>query len=344
MLGSLSLQDAQNTSPATWPLVRVQARLFIFILMRRFLTPHFAILDSDFLMPIRFSTPPLPTDWSTLSGSEGIVFSGDVRVSSRSRLRAKILVFRDLAALQRFWRLGLGRRKPPEDTVRAIVSDLSSIVTFHPPKGTPRRPPVWQIDPVYFCVAGFVLGHLSMDYITHESLHAAYAYARRVAGRQSWPDKEDPEEHVCYPAGRIAGAINQLFHRHRLYDRQSDSDWPVQPKRRKKSAKRIQKDKLGAAASKGCNQGEKSKLDRLRATLKQRRRADDIRYHGMTSLLDAGISTSTCLFIPIMEVFQFGLRSPLSHAAAEKLRADIQSISFPYPVDIQASDEIPSQT
>jgi hypothetical protein len=64
----------------------------------------------------------------------------------------------------------------------------------------------------------------------------------------------------------------------------------------------------------------------------------------MTLLLDAGISTSTCLFIPIMEVFQFGLRSPLSHAAAEKLRADIQSISFPCQVEIQASDEIPSQT
>jgi hypothetical protein len=342
MLGSLSLQDAQNTSPATWPLVRVWARLFIFILMRRFLPPHFSILDSDFLMQIRFSCPPLPTDWSTLSGSEGIVFSGDVTVSIHSRLKAKILVFRDLAALQRFWRLGLGHRKPPDDTVRAVVNDLSSIVTFHPPKGSARIPPIWQIDPVYFCVAGFVLGNLKMEYITHESVHAAYAYASRVAGRQSWPDKEDPEEHVCYPAGLIASAINQLFHRHRLYDRQSDSDWPVQPKRRKKSAKRIRKDKPGTAASKDRNQGENSELDRLRAALEQRRRGDDIRYHGMKLLLDAGISTSTCLFIPIMEVFQFGLQSPLSHAAAEKLRSEIKSISFPYQVEIQASDEIPS--
>ena len=143
---------------------------------------------------------------------------------------------------------------------------------------------------------------------------------------------------------RGAGLRNRFQHHHRLYDRRSDSDWPVQPKRRKKSAKRIRKDKPGAAASKDCNRGENLELNRLRATLEQRRRADDIRYHGMTLLLDAGISTSNCLFIPIMEVFQFGLRSPLSHAAAEKLRADIQSISFPYPVDIQASDEIPSQT
>ncbi len=292
-------------------------------------------------MQIRFATPALPTDWSTLSASEGIVFSGDVRVSSRSKLRAKILVFRDVAALQRFWRLGLGRRKAPEDTVRAIVSDLSSIVTFHPPKGTPRRPPVWQIDPVYFCVAGFVLGHLSMDYITHESVHAAYAYARRVAGRKSWPDKEDPEEHVCYPAGLIAGAINQLFHRYRLYDRQSESDWPVQPKRRRKSAKLIQKNKQGAVASKGSHVDGESKLDRLRALLEFRRNYDNMRYHGMTLLLNAGISTSNCSFIPIPGAFEFGSRSPLSHAAAEKLRADIQSLSFPYPVDIQASDEIP---
>ena len=294
-------------------------------------------------MQIRFSTPPLPADWSTLSGSEGIVFSGDVTVSDHSRLKAKILVFRDLAALQRFWRLGLGHRKPPDDTVRAVVTGLTSIITFHPPKGTPRRPPVWQIDPVYFCVAGFVLGNLKMEYITHESVHAAYAYARRVAGRKSWPDKENPEEHVCYPAGRIAGAINQLFHHHRLYDRQSASDWPVQLKRRRKSAKLIQKSNQGAADSKDCNQAENSELNRLRSTLELRRRFDDMRYHGMTLLLNAGISTSNCSFIPSSGAFQFGSRSPLSHAAAEKLYADIQSISFPYPVDIQASDDIPDQ-
>jgi len=174
-------------------------------------------------------------------------------------------------------------------------------------------------------------------------VHAAYAYSRRVAGRKSWPDKEDPEEHVCYPAGRIAGAINQLFHHHRLYDRQSASDWPVQPKRRRKSAKRIQKDKQGAATSEDCDQDENSELDRLRAILERRRRFDDIRYLGMTLLLNAGISTSNCSFIPNPDTFHFGSRSPLSHAAAEKLRADIQSLSFPYPVDIQASDDIPGQ-
>lgn len=221
MLGSLSLQDAQKTSSATWPLVRVRARLFFFffILIRRFLPPHFSILDSDFLKQIRFSCPPLPTDWYTLPGSEGIIFSGDVTVSIPSRLKAKILVFRDLAALQRFWQLGLGHRKPPDDTVRAVVNDLSSIVTFHPPKVRIRN----------------------------------------------WIASEPP--------------------------------WS---------------------------------------------RGDDIRYHGMKLLLDAGISTSTCLFIPIMEVFQFGLPSPLSHAAAEKLHSEIKSISFPYQVEIQASDEIPS--
>jgi hypothetical protein len=294
-------------------------------------------------MQIRFSARPLPSDWSTLSGSEGIVFSGDVRVSSRSRLRAKILVFRDLADLQRFWRLGLGHRKPPEDTVQAVVNGLTSIITFHSPKGSPKIPPVWQIDPVYFCVAGFVLGNLNMNCITHESVHAAYAYARRVAGRKSWPDKEDPEEHVCYPAGRIAAAINQLFHRHRLYDRQSASDWPVKPRRRRKSVKLIQKNKQESAASKGSHQGGESELDRLRAILELRRRADDIRYHGMTLLLNAGISTSKCSFIPTPGTFDFGSLSPLSHTTAEKLRADIQSISFPYPVNIKVNDDIPGQ-
>jgi hypothetical protein len=141
------------------------------------------------------------------------------RSPSLAGLKPRFWFFVIWPPLQRFWQLGLGHRKPPDDTVQAVVNDLSSIVTFHPPKVRIRN----------------------------------------------WIASEPP--------------------------------WS---------------------------------------------RGDDIRYHGMKLLLDTGISTSTCLFIPIMEVFQFGLPSPLSHAAAEKLHSEIKSISFPYQVEIQASDEIPS--
>ncbi len=290
----------------------------------------------------RFSSEPLPTDWSTLNGSEGILFSSDIAVSRKSTLKAKVLVFRDLVALQRFWRLGLDRRKP-DDCSCAVVNDISSIITFQVPKGLPKREPVWEVDPTYFCVMGFILGNLGMEYIVHESVHAAYAYARRVAGRKTWPDNEEPEEHVCYPAGRVAAAINRLFHRHRLYDRQSVSNWPVVKRKRRKPVRPEDHQKKSATASKGCKKECESEIKALRAKLEEKRRDDNIKYHGMTLLLDAGISISNCLFIPKIEVFNFGLLSPMSHEVGAKLRADIEAIKFPYSVSFNVCDEIPGQ-
>lgn len=290
----------------------------------------------------RFSSQPLPTDWSTLPGSEEILFSSDIAVSPKSTLKAKVLVFRSLASLNRFWRLCLGRPKLA-DNVYAVVSDITSTVTFQTPKGTPKRPPVWEVDPTYFCVVGFILGKLSMEFIAHESVHAAYAYARRVAGRKSWPDKENPEEHICYPAGRIAAAINHLFHSHGIYDRQSLSAWPVAARKRRKITMPQHQRKKSATASSSCKKESESEIEALRAKLEEKRRAENIKYHGMTLLLDAGISTSNCFFMPIIEVFDFGSISPMSHAVAAKLRADIEAIKFPYRVSVNACDGIPGQ-
>ena len=290
----------------------------------------------------RFSSEPLPTDWSTLLGSEEILFSSDIAVSRKSTLKAKVLVFRDLVALQRFWRLGLCRRKP-DDGSCAVVSDVSSIITFQVPRELSKREHVWEVDPTYFCVMGFILGNLSMEYIAHESVHAAYAYARRVAGRKTWPDNEDPEEHVCYPAGRMAAAINRLFHNHRLYDRQSVSDWPDAVRKRRRPARPVKRDEKSAFASRSCKNESESEIEVLRAKLEEKRQADEIKYHGMKLLLDAGISTSNCLFLPKIEVFHFGLMAPMSHTTAAKFLADIETLRFPYKVEINASDEIPGQ-
>jgi hypothetical protein len=290
----------------------------------------------------RFSSEPLPTDWSTLPGSEEILFSSDIAVSPNSTLKAKVLVFRDLVALQRFWRLGLGRPKLA-DNVYAVVNDMTSTVTLQTPRGKPKPPPIWEVDPTYFCVAGFIIGKLNMECITHESVHAAYAYARRVAGRKTWPDNENPEEQVCYPAGRIAAVINRIFHRHGLYDRQSVSAWPVAKRKRRKPVRPENHQKKSATASKACKKESESEIEALRAKLEKKRREENIKYHGMTLLLDAGISTSNCFFMPIIEVFDFGSISPMSHAVAAKLRADIEAIKFPYSVSFNACDEIPGQ-
>lgn len=35
------------------------------------------------------------------------------------------------------------------------------------------------VDPKYFCVIGLTTGSLSMEVITHESVHAGFAFAKR---------------------------------------------------------------------------------------------------------------------------------------------------------------------
>lgn len=73
------------------------------------------------------------------------------------------------------------------------------------------------VDPRYFCVIGLVRGHLSMEIISHEAVHAGCAYAKRGA-RAPWHDALGfDEEHIAYPAGRIAAAINRALWAAKLY-------------------------------------------------------------------------------------------------------------------------------
>lgn len=158
---------------------------------------------------IRRATTPLPKNWGGLPGAEGLVCSGDVTVTRGSSLRAKILVFKNSPAMRRFWRLGISRPPLTRD-ILAVTSDLSSIAEFTRPKVGARRPPELRVDPRYFCAVGFTLDNLSVGVITHESIHAAIAYLRRVDYKK-WPDSHDSEECICYPAGHIASGISKIL-------------------------------------------------------------------------------------------------------------------------------------
>jgi hypothetical protein len=158
---------------------------------------------------IRHDKPALPRDWSTLPGAEGLVFQGDVAVSKRSSLRAKVLLFRDHESMRRFWSKALGRPALSHDTL-AVSNPLTVKVHFCKVKGKPQRPPELRVDPRYFCALGFAQGALTPEFIIHESVHAGFAYSRRVGGKHDWVD-DCEEERVCYPAGRIADGIIRMF-------------------------------------------------------------------------------------------------------------------------------------
>jgi hypothetical protein len=161
----------------------------------------------------RLNPEVLPRDWSTLTGADGLVYQADVAVSKASTLRAKVLLFKDLPHLHGFWKTALDRPTPHPDTL-ALCNPLTTTVYFCKVKGRPQRPPEVRVDPRYFCVLGFAQGHLTPEYIVHESIHAGFAYSRRVRGGHRWLDDDvEGEERICYPAGRVADAIIRRFHK-----------------------------------------------------------------------------------------------------------------------------------
>lgn len=130
------------------------------------------------------------------------------------RIAARLVVFRNSLTLQQFWKRtfdsALGRR-----CVGAVNGLASWSEKIRPDGSTAHRKP--RFDPAYFCIIALARGHLTMCVISHESVHAGYAYAKR-AGRKPWADALDEfdEEYVAYPAGNIAAAIVTFLNREGL--------------------------------------------------------------------------------------------------------------------------------
>lgn len=142
----------------------------------------------------------------------------DVAPAPITRLRVKLLVFDTRANMRRFWnhvlknsRLGFG--------CCAAVNALACEKIIIDGNGLESKP-VMEVDPRYCCVVGLCVRDLCFEVICHESVHAGFAYAKRVQSRNMWAGKFDlDEEAICYPAGHIASAINRLLFKHNLYDR-----------------------------------------------------------------------------------------------------------------------------
>lgn len=148
-----------------------------------------------------------------LKGSPaGCLVRVDCKPSRYSRLRFRLVVFRRQRDLCRYWRrawpyaCSLGR------DCRGAVHELVE----HRERADGRRRTLR--DPRLFCVIGLIQSHLTMRIITHESVHAALAYHRRV-GRRSYAREfiaQMEEEAICYPAGDIGRAICIELAKHEL--------------------------------------------------------------------------------------------------------------------------------
>lgn len=163
--------------------------------------------------------PPLPRVWRRKRNCRAI-FECDLAPSHRSRLRLKVLVFKTIRDMHHFWDKGMFKSHPGKKCL-GIVNTLGYHQTDFskggPPEGTNRR---HYVDPRYFAVMGLSVTALSVEYTTHEIVHAAFAYANRV-GRSAAiaPALDNDEELICYPAGRMARRLNLALHDAGMYRR-----------------------------------------------------------------------------------------------------------------------------
>jgi hypothetical protein len=116
-----------------------------------------------------------------------------------------LIIFKNPTALQRAWR-----------KLRLDSLGRGCVGVVHQLAYTAKERTEMHVDPRYFAIMGLAVTHLGTEVITHESVHAGYAYAKRVWERNLWVGaKHLDEENVCYPAGLIArGIVNVLYDNH----------------------------------------------------------------------------------------------------------------------------------
>lgn len=169
-------------------------------------------------MKTRHKKHKLPLQWASVAAQYGLLGELDIKVRHSSRLRMKALMFRTNAGLRAFWKDRLKRDELCRFT-RGVVSGLMTAHERVAPDGR-IKDQYMTVDARYFCVMGLIAGSVNMEIIAHESVHAAFAYAKRVHHKNLWHGAlNHDEENVCYPAGRIAVTLNAWCHKRGYYSR-----------------------------------------------------------------------------------------------------------------------------
>lgn len=162
-------------------------------------------------MTVRCLKKGLPNGF--MKGVPGLILAHDLSIT-RSRLKAKLLVFKTTKDVRNFWKKFMG-----DDLGKDCLGFVNRLSMTYSEKGKELDPSHMEVDPRFFCVIGLCQPYLNMETITHESVHAGFAFSGRKMRAPWWKHINGmPEEAVCYPAGRIAAAINRVLHKEGLYE------------------------------------------------------------------------------------------------------------------------------
>lgn len=145
-------------------------------------------------------------EWLLLPGS---IVECNFRYHKRDKFMGKFIILDTRKRMQ-----GVGNSlsiKKKND--RLSSRTLGAINNFLIPSR--RKGGGYYADPIYFCLIILNLGDLTVDTVTHESVHAGYAYSYRSPKKAPHGDKNH-EENVCYPAGFVSELIENTIRKYRL--------------------------------------------------------------------------------------------------------------------------------
>lgn len=168
----------------------------------------FGLVEQGEEMRLKHSKKSLRRDFKNHSSAKGLLHEKDLRIGS-SKLRAKLLIFKNATALRGFWKNALGHNLGR--FCLGAVSSLCTNVGTIDRKGNKIHEYVIA-DKRYFCIIGLIKGHLGAEIVTHEAIHAGYCYIKRIR-KTPWDEQIEhfDEESVAYPSGLIAAKINDVY-------------------------------------------------------------------------------------------------------------------------------------
>jgi len=151
---------------------------------------------------------------SKLPGAEHAMLEARLRVSCNSKLSAKLLVFASTLDFRTFWHAAIDDMKIDRRTLAIVHDTACEVESFR--EG--RYEHYVQADKHYFAIIAMLYPRcFDTEVISHEAVHAALAYTRRVGNRMRWVsgvqncNDENSDESLCYATGRIAAAMTDLL-------------------------------------------------------------------------------------------------------------------------------------
>lgn len=143
----------------------------------------------------------------------GVLLDSDVRITPDSRLRLRLIVARNRAAMRE-----VALQLDPKPLARGVFAFCNPL--FYDVKGRSGAVVRQHFDRRYFALMVFSKTDLDLEVVAHESGHAAIFYARRVKhnkwdGRVAYDD-DYPQDAICYPLGHIVAAVTKELHRNGL--------------------------------------------------------------------------------------------------------------------------------